>query len=105
MRRWRCHRSIACEKAFRSRSNNLQQAIRDYTEHAIKVEWPEMISHVHDRTADNPVGPLGMWALVAGYNPSDGRQSLLVDKGYDQLQLLTEDRTLGYMYGNEEFRR
>jgi len=81
--------------------HNLQQAIRDYTEHAINVEWPKMMSQVH-RTADNPIGTLDLWALLAGYNPSDGRQSLLVDKSYDQLQQISEDRTLRYMYGNEE---
>ena len=83
--------------------HNLQQAIRDYTEHAIDVEWPNMSERSHDETIDNPVGTLGLWALVASYNPSDQRQSLLVDKSYDQLQLLSEDRALRYMYGNEEF--
>jgi hypothetical protein len=83
--------------------HNLQQAIRDYTEHAIDVEWPNMSARSHDKTIDNPVGTLGLWALVASYNPSDQRQSLLVDKSYDQLQLISEDRALRYMYGNEEF--
>jgi hypothetical protein len=82
--------------------HNLQQAIRDYTEHAINVEWPKMISRFHGETADDPIGTLGLWALVAGYNPSDGRESLLIDKSYDQLQLISEDRTLRYMYSNEE---
>ena len=86
-----------------SLQHNLQQAIRDYTEHAIDVEWPNMSARSHDKTIDNPVGTLGLWALVASYNPSDQRQSLLVDKSYDQLQLLSEDRALRYMYGNEEF--
>src|ERR1700739_3861624 len=83
--------------------HNLQQAIRNYTEHAIDVEWPNMAALSHDKTIDNPVGSLGLWALVASYTPSDGRQSLLVDKSYDQLQLISEDRALRYMYGNEEF--
>src|SRR6266436_897623 len=83
--------------------HNLQQAIRAYSEHAIDVEWPNMSERSQDKTIDNPVGTLGLWALVASYNPSDQRQSLLVDKSYDQLQLVSEDRALRYMYGNEEF--
>jgi hypothetical protein len=82
--------------------HNLQQAIRDYTEHAINVEWPEMMARVHGQTADDPSGPLALWALVGAYNPSNGRQSLLVDKSFDQLQLISEDRTLRYMYGNDD---
>src|SRR5271170_6084741 len=54
--------------------HNLQQAIRDYTEHAINVEWPEMMARVHGQTADDPSGPLALWALVGAYNPSNGRQ-------------------------------
>lgn len=83
--------------------HNLQQAIRGYTNHAINIEWPAMAAHVHDGVADDPVGGLSLWALVGGYAPSDSRQSLLVDKSYDQLQLINEDRTLRYMYGNEDF--
>jgi hypothetical protein len=83
--------------------HNLQQAIRDYTEHAIYVEWPEMATRFHGKPVDDPIGPLGLWALMASYDPSDGRQSLLVDKSYDQLQLISEDRSLRYMYGSEEF--
>src|ERR1700677_4749150 len=39
--------------------HNLQQAIRDYTWHAIDVEWPAMASSYSDKTIDNPIGPLG----------------------------------------------
>jgi hypothetical protein len=81
---------------------NLQQAIRTYTEHAIKVEWPEMASRRDGNVTDNPLGALGMWALVGGYEPKDSRQTLLVDKSYDQLELLGEDRTLRYIYGSDQ---
>src|SRR5580693_6788058 len=62
--------------------HNLHEAIRDYALHAINVEWPEMASHVTSKTIDDPTGPLGLWALVASYHPTDGRQSLLIDKSY-----------------------
>jgi hypothetical protein len=83
--------------------HELQQAIRNYTDHAINVEWPAMAAHIHDGIADNPIGALGMWALVASFTPADSRQSLLADKSYDQLQLVSVDRSLRYMYGNEDF--
>jgi len=82
--------------------HNLQQAIRDYTEHAINVEWPAMARYTHGRP-DNPTGALGLWALIGAYDPSDARQNLLVDKSYDQLQQLGEDRSLRYLYGTEDF--
>jgi hypothetical protein len=82
--------------------HDLQQAIRGYTEHAIDVEWPEMANYIHGKP-DNPVGTLGLWALIGSYNPADSRQTLLVDKSYDQLQRLTEDRALRYLYGSEDF--
>ena len=81
---------------------DLHQAIRKYAERAIGVEWPAMATNVSYNINDNPIGSLGLWALVAGYNPTDGRQSLLVDKSYDQLQLLGEDRTLRYIYGSDQ---
>ena len=83
--------------------HNLQQAIRAYEQRATQVEWPKMRTRTYGHVSDNTIGTLGLWALVAGYDPSSGRQSLLVDKSYDQLQLLSEARTLRYMYGNEKF--
>lgn len=82
--------------------HNLQQAIRDYTNHAINVEWPQMAAHFHGKT-DNPTGALAMWAILSDFTPADSRQSLAVDKSYDQLQLITVDRSLRFMYGTEEF--
>ena len=82
--------------------HNLEQAIRDYARHAIDVEWPLMMSRGGSVTDGDTSGALPMWALVADYRPSDSRQSLLVDKSYDQLEALSENRTLRFMYGNEE---
>jgi hypothetical protein len=88
--------------------HNLQQALRNYALRAINVEWPEMARYIHGETdnpgkADNPIAYLGLWALVGSYNPPDARQTLLVDKSYNQLQQLGEDRALRYMYSNDAF--
>jgi hypothetical protein len=82
--------------------HNLQQLIRSYADDAIDIEWPGMVRYIHGRP-DNPTSNLGLWTLVSGYNPPDACQTLLVDKSYDELQQLSEDRTLRYMYGNEDF--
>jgi Protein of unknown function (DUF4239) len=85
---------------------NFEQALRNYSLHAINVEWPEMARYIHGEVdssgrADNPTTYLGLWALVGSYNPSDARQTLLVDKSYDQLQQLGQDRALRYLYRND----
>jgi hypothetical protein len=82
---------------------NLEHSIRDYTDHAINVEWPEMATKIHDGIMDNPIGALGLWKIVGDYTPGDAHQSLLIEKSYDQLQLIGEDRALRYMYSNEDF--
>jgi len=83
--------------------HNLHEAIRGYAEHAINVEWPSMSAESTRQVVDDPTGPLALWALVASYHPTDGRQSLLIDKSYDQLQLISENRALRYMYGSQDF--
>jgi hypothetical protein len=80
---------------------NLQKALRNYTEHAIHVEWPNMAHYLHGKP-DNPTGTLPMWALIASYNPPDARQTLIADKSYDQLQQLGQDRELRFLYGSED---
>lgn len=88
--------------------HNLQQALRNYAVRAINVEWPAMARYIRGETenpgkADNPITYLALWALIGSYNPPDTRQTLLVDKSYDQLQQLGEDRALRYMYSNDAF--
>jgi hypothetical protein len=88
--------------------NNFEQALRNYSLRAINVEWPEMARYIHGEVdnssrADNSTTYLGLWALVGSYNPSDARQTLLVDKSYDQLQQLGQDRALRYLYSNDAF--
>ena len=53
--------------------------------------------------ADNMVSYLRLWEVLGNYNPTDGRQTLLVDKSYDQLHELAEHRALRYLYSNDAF--
>jgi Protein of unknown function (DUF4239) len=85
---------------------NFEQALRNYSLHAINVEWPKMARYIHGEVdssgrAESPTTYLSLWALVGSYNPSDARQTLLVDKSYDQLQQLGQDRALRYLYSND----
>jgi hypothetical protein len=82
--------------------NNMHRALRQYTQKIIDVEWPEMQSNTRGRN-DDLIGPLALWAIVGDYKPSDTREQLLIDKSFDQLQQLSENRTLRYMYGQESF--
>ena len=82
--------------------DNLERALRDYAEHAIRVEWPAMASNKHG-ILDNPAEERKLWLLLGAFIPFGARQSLLMDKSYDQLQQLGEDRSLRYMYGTEDF--
>ena len=63
--------------------HDFQQAVRAYTEHAINIEWSEMAHYVHGKM-DNPIGALGLWALISSYNPPDARQNLLVEKSWQR---------------------
>ena len=81
---------------------NMQNGIRAYALKTINVEWPEMTRSSRGRR-DDAIGALGLWAFIANYQPTDARQQLLVDKSYDQLQELSADRTLRYLYGAENF--
>jgi hypothetical protein len=88
--------------------HNFQQAIRNYAVRAINLEWPQMAHYVPGASndpgkADNPVTYLALWKVVGSYDPPDTRQTLLVDKSYEQLQQLGEDRALRYMYSNDSF--
>jgi len=79
-----------------------QRVIRAYAQDCIDLEWPIMEGQIHGQ-ADNPTGALGLWGVVANYAPQTARQTLLADKSYDQLQTLSEDRALRFMYGTESF--
>lgn len=83
-------------------SHGLQKAIRRYADHAINFEWPEMASQIRRGAIDDPNALQDLWSLVASHHPTDGRQSLLVDKSYDQLQLISQARYLRFMYGRED---
>ncbi len=81
-------------------ASDMQRAIRAYTHRLIDVEWPEM-ANSRFSTIDDSVGTLGLWQVVATYKAEDSRQTLLVDKSYDQLSKLTEETALRYLYSKE----
>ncbi|HVB81588.1 MAG TPA: DUF4239 domain-containing protein [Candidatus Binataceae bacterium] len=81
-------------------AGDMQQAIRAYTHRLIDVEWPAMADSKF-ASIDDSVGTLPLWQIVATYKPENSRQTLLVDKSFDQLSKLTEETSLRYLYSEE----
>jgi hypothetical protein len=81
-------------------ASDMQHAIRAYTHRLIDVEWPDM-ANAKFESIDDSVGTLSLWQIVATYKPEDARQSLLVDKSFDQLSNLTGETSLRYLYSRE----
>jgi Protein of unknown function (DUF4239) len=82
-------------------ASDMQHAIRVYTHRLIDVEWPDMANSKFS-TIDDSVGTLPLWQIVATYKSEDPRQTLLVDKSFDQLSKLTEETSLRYLYSKED---
>lgn len=80
----------------------MQQAVRAYVRRIIDVEWPEMAASANGREEDM-IGVLGLWAIVTNYHPTDAHQEMLVDKSFDQLEQMSNDRSFRYMYQRENF--
>jgi hypothetical protein len=83
-------------------NQELEQAVRAYVRHIIDVEWPEMAASINGRPEDM-VGVLGLWAIVTNYHATDPHQEMLVDKSFDQLEQMSNDRSFRYMYQRENF--
>jgi hypothetical protein len=81
-------------------AGDLQHAIRAYTHRLVDVEWPDM-ANAKFSTIDDSIGTLFLWQVVATYTPQDSRQTLLVDKSFDQLAKLTQVTSLRYLYSKE----
>jgi hypothetical protein len=81
-------------------AGDLQRAIRAYTHRLIEVEWPDM-ANANFASIDDSVGTLSLWQIVATYKAEDSRQTVLVDKSFDQLSKLTEETALRYLYSKE----
>jgi hypothetical protein len=82
-------------------ASDMQHAIRAYTHRLIDVEWPDMANSKFS-TIDDSVGTLPLWQIVATYKSEGPRQTLLVDKSFDQLAKLTEETSLRYLYSKED---
>ncbi len=79
-------------------ASDMQRAVRAYTDRLIEVEWPGM---AEEKSFDDSIGALDLWKIVAGYQPNDSRQVMLVDKSFDQLEQISQDLTLRYLYCRE----
>ncbi len=81
-------------------AGDMQHAIRAYTHRLIDVEWPAM-ANAKTASIDDSIGTLSLWQIVATYKAESPRQTLLVDKSFDQLSNLTGETSLRYLYSRE----
>ncbi len=81
-------------------AGDMQHAIRAYTHRLIDVEWPAM-ANSNFTGIDDSAGTLPLWQIVATYKAETPRQTLLVDKSFDQLSKLSEETSLRYLYSRE----
>ena len=79
----------------------MQHAIRAYTHHLIDVEWPAM-ANSNFAYIDESSGTQSLWKIIMNYQFGDPRQTLLLDKSFDQLTKLTEEGNLRYLYSRED---
>jgi hypothetical protein len=77
----------------------LQQAIRDYTNNLVKIDWPQMATSHY--IADAHSNAFNMWHLVATYKGSSSREETIVDKSLDQLDQITDAASLRDLYYHE----
>ena len=82
-------------------ATDMQREIRKYTRHLVDVEWPAM-SQAKFSSIDDSMGTLKLWQVVELYKPGNARESLLVDKSFDQLSKLTDETSLRYLYAEED---
>ena len=82
-------------------ATEMEREIRKYTRHLVDVEWPAM-SQAKFSSIDDSMGTLKLWQVVELYKPGNARESLLVDKSFDQLSKLTDETSLRYLYAEED---
>ncbi len=83
-------------------NQEMEQAVRAYVRRIVNVEWPEMAASVNGRKEDL-TGVLGLWAIATNYHPADPQQEMLIDKSFDALEEMSNDRGFRYMYQRENF--
>jgi len=83
-------------------NQEMEQAVRAYVRRIVEVEWPEMAASVNGREEDL-TGVLGLWAIATNYHPADPHQEMLIDKSFDALEEMSNDRGFRYMYQRENF--
>jgi Protein of unknown function (DUF4239) len=73
----------------------LTTAVRDYTEEVTYREWTAMAQNRFHRDSS---GAHLMWQIVLSYDPANAEEQMLIDKSIDQLNTISEARSLRYIY-------
>jgi hypothetical protein len=73
----------------------LDSAVLDYTRRVVEEDWPQMA--VMSFQAEKG-GALKLWSVVLSHHTADSREQMLVDKAVDQLNIISQTRSLRVLY-------
>jgi hypothetical protein len=74
---------------------NITGAVREYTLRVVNEEFPAMAV---ERFQLGTEGAHRLWQLVLAYQAPNEKEAMLVDKSIDQLNSISESRSLRYLY-------
>jgi hypothetical protein len=73
----------------------IDNAVRDYTLRVIDEEWPEMIAHRYRQESE---GAHKLWQVVLSTKPADDKQQLLLESSIEQLNAISDARSMRLLY-------
>ncbi len=79
--------------------SQLDSAILEYTRRVVNEEWPQMATNSYQMEKQ---GAHKLWALVLSYRPPDSREQMLVDKSVDQLNEISQARSLRFLFYDDD---
>jgi len=77
----------------------LESAVLEYSRHVVDVEWPKMAGKTYDR--ENR-GDHKLWSIVLEYRPADSREQMLIDKSIDQLNQISQARSIRFLFYDDD---
>ncbi len=77
----------------------LDTAVLDYTHRVVDREWPDMARRNFEASK---TGAHKLWSLVLSYHTADSREQMLVDKAIDQLNLVSQMRSLRLLFYDDD---
>src|SRR5208282_3428118 len=77
----------------------LDSAVLEYSHRVINDEWPAMAENNYEMGKQ---GAHKLWSIVLSYRPPDSREQMLVDKSIDQLNAISQARSLRFLFYDDD---